>query len=161
MKKYIFIIVKTFKVKGLGKWFGHFWFFNHSLKWFLMVPLKDWFAQKHNQQPRGQGNFNMTRQTKQTTILHNMIISIDFSQSCLHHFCFFFTFFIFMWIIFHPFYCLKRNMKMCDPKVSSLSFFYFFVLLGCLRICLPFNMTFITFIKLLKSSSNSWWASKY
>ncbi len=26
------IVVKTFKVKGLGKWFGCFWFFNHSLK---------------------------------------------------------------------------------------------------------------------------------
>jgi hypothetical protein len=30
-----------------------------------------------------------------------------------------------------------------------------------LRICFPFNMTFITFIKLIKSSSNSWWPSKY
>ncbi len=94
MKKKI-IVVKTFKVKGLGKWFGCFWFFNHSLKWFLVAPPKDWFAQYHNQQPCGQGDFNMTRQTKQTTILHNMMVSIDFSQCCLHHFFFFFTLLLF------------------------------------------------------------------
>jgi len=144
-----FIVVKTFKVKGLGKWFGCFWFFNHSLKWFLVAPPKDWFAQYHNQQPCGQGDFNQGKQNKQLSfiiwwfhlIFPNVVYTISFS--------------------FSPFYCLKRNMKVCDPKVSSLSFFYFFVLLGCLRICLPFNMTFITFVKLVKSSSNSWWPSKY
>jgi hypothetical protein len=29
--------MKTFKVKGPWKWFAHFWFFNHSLRWFLVV----------------------------------------------------------------------------------------------------------------------------
>ncbi len=36
--------MKTFKIKGLGKWFGCFWFFFHSLKWFLVVSLKDNFT---------------------------------------------------------------------------------------------------------------------
>jgi hypothetical protein len=39
--------MKIFKIKGLGKWFGHFWFLNHSLKWFLVVPPKDAFTLKH------------------------------------------------------------------------------------------------------------------
>jgi len=39
-----FIIVKTFKEKGPGKWFGHFWFFNYFLKWFLIVSPKDGFV---------------------------------------------------------------------------------------------------------------------
>jgi hypothetical protein len=30
--------------KGLGKWFGCFWFLNHFLRWFLVVPPKDGFA---------------------------------------------------------------------------------------------------------------------
>ncbi len=29
--------MKTFNEKGLEKWFNYFWFFNHSLKWFLVV----------------------------------------------------------------------------------------------------------------------------
>jgi hypothetical protein len=36
--------VKTFNKKGLEKWIGYFWFLNHSLKWFLVVPPKNWFA---------------------------------------------------------------------------------------------------------------------
>jgi len=39
------IIVKTFKVKDPRKWFYCFWFFNHSLRWFLIVPPKDSFIQ--------------------------------------------------------------------------------------------------------------------
>jgi hypothetical protein len=35
---------KHLKEKALGKWFGHFWFLNHSLRWFLMVSPKDEFA---------------------------------------------------------------------------------------------------------------------
>jgi hypothetical protein len=27
------IVVKTFKGENPRKWFGHFWFFNHSLGW--------------------------------------------------------------------------------------------------------------------------------
>jgi hypothetical protein len=34
MRKKI-IVVKTFKVKGLGKWFGYFLFLFHSLRWLL------------------------------------------------------------------------------------------------------------------------------
>jgi hypothetical protein len=41
-KKYI--VVKKFFKKGPTKWFGHFLFFNHSLRWFLMVSPKDGFA---------------------------------------------------------------------------------------------------------------------
>ncbi len=44
---FIFIFlnfVKTFFKKGLGKCFGHFWFLNHSLRWFIVVPPKDGFA---------------------------------------------------------------------------------------------------------------------
>jgi len=37
--------VKTFKVKDPRKWFYCFWFFNHSLKWFLIVSPKDAFIQ--------------------------------------------------------------------------------------------------------------------
>jgi hypothetical protein len=32
MKKKQFIVVKTFKRKGLGKWFGHFWLFKEFLE---------------------------------------------------------------------------------------------------------------------------------
>jgi hypothetical protein len=39
-----FIVVKTFKLKGSRKWFGCFWFFFHSLRWFLLVPPKDIFT---------------------------------------------------------------------------------------------------------------------
>jgi hypothetical protein len=45
-KKKQIIVVKTFKRKGPRKWFGHFRFFNHSLKWFLMVTPKDKFTHK-------------------------------------------------------------------------------------------------------------------
>jgi hypothetical protein len=38
--------MKTFNEKALEKWFGCFWFFNHSLRWFLVVPPKDGFAIK-------------------------------------------------------------------------------------------------------------------
>ncbi len=38
------IVVKTFKVKGLRKWFNYFLFLNHSLWWFLVVPPKDGFV---------------------------------------------------------------------------------------------------------------------
>jgi len=37
--------VKTFNEKGPKKWFSCLWFPNQSLKWFLMVPPKDGFAQ--------------------------------------------------------------------------------------------------------------------
>jgi hypothetical protein len=42
------------KIKGkdLRKWFGHFWFFNHSLSWFLVVPPKGGFVD--NQLPKRQ-----------------------------------------------------------------------------------------------------------
>jgi hypothetical protein len=40
----IYINVKTFKVKSLGKWFGYFLLFNWSLRWFLVVPPKDVFS---------------------------------------------------------------------------------------------------------------------
>lgn len=43
-EKTIFIVVKNFKEKGPGKWFGCFLFFNHSSRWFLVVPPKDGFA---------------------------------------------------------------------------------------------------------------------
>jgi hypothetical protein len=39
--------MKKISKKGLEKWFGYFWLFNHSLKWFLMVPPKDGFALYH------------------------------------------------------------------------------------------------------------------
>jgi hypothetical protein len=32
------------KIKGKGKWFVYFWFFNHSSRWFQVVPLKGAFA---------------------------------------------------------------------------------------------------------------------
>jgi hypothetical protein len=38
------IIVKTFNKKSLEKWIDCFLFFNHSLKWFVVVPPKDGFA---------------------------------------------------------------------------------------------------------------------
>jgi hypothetical protein len=44
IKKRQFIVVKTFKEKGPRKLFAHFLFFNHSLKWVLMVPSMDGFA---------------------------------------------------------------------------------------------------------------------
>jgi hypothetical protein len=37
--------VKTFNAKGVEKLFTYFWFLNHSLRWFLVVPPKDRFAQ--------------------------------------------------------------------------------------------------------------------
>jgi hypothetical protein len=39
--------VKIFNKKGPKKWFGCFWFFNHSFRWFLVVPPKDGFAHKN------------------------------------------------------------------------------------------------------------------
>jgi hypothetical protein len=44
IKKNPIIVVKTFKGKGEGKWFGQLWFHNHSLRWLLMVPPKDGFC---------------------------------------------------------------------------------------------------------------------
>jgi hypothetical protein len=35
--------MKTFKVEGLGKLFVHFWFLNHSLRWFLVVHPRMFF----------------------------------------------------------------------------------------------------------------------
>jgi hypothetical protein len=35
---------KTFNEMGAEKWFGCFWFLNHSLRWFLVVLPKDEFA---------------------------------------------------------------------------------------------------------------------
>jgi len=67
----------------------------------------------------------MTKQTKQTIILCNTMVSLDFTQLCLHHFIFLFHLLHIYVDKFSPFYCLKRNMKVCDLKVSSLSFFYF------------------------------------
>jgi hypothetical protein len=32
------------EVKGPNERFGYFWFLNHSLRWFLVVPPKDAFA---------------------------------------------------------------------------------------------------------------------
>jgi hypothetical protein len=46
--------VKIFNKKGPKKWFGYFWFLNHSLKWFLMVPPKDGFAQHDGVWPMAQ-----------------------------------------------------------------------------------------------------------
>jgi hypothetical protein len=43
MKKKI-MVVKAFKGKGPRKLFVHFWFLNHYLKRFLMLPPKDGFA---------------------------------------------------------------------------------------------------------------------
>ncbi len=40
--------MKTFNEKGPEKWFGYFWFLNHSLKWLLMVQPEDGFAQLVN-----------------------------------------------------------------------------------------------------------------
>jgi hypothetical protein len=45
MDKHEIIIIyswKTFKKKGPKKWFGCFWFYKHSLKWFLVIPPKGW-----------------------------------------------------------------------------------------------------------------------
>jgi hypothetical protein len=42
------MVVKTIDEKGLEKWFDYFWFLNHSLRWLLVVPPKDGFAQKLN-----------------------------------------------------------------------------------------------------------------
>ncbi len=39
---------ETFNEKSSKKWFGYFWFLNHSLRWFLKVPPKDWFAHRLN-----------------------------------------------------------------------------------------------------------------
>jgi len=64
----------------------------------------------------------MTRQTKQTTILHSTMVSIDFFQFCLHHFFILFHLLHNYVDKFSPMYFLKRNMKMCVPKVSPLSF---------------------------------------
>jgi hypothetical protein len=38
------IVMKTFKERGLEKPFGQFWFLNHYLVWFLVLPPKDGFA---------------------------------------------------------------------------------------------------------------------
>jgi hypothetical protein len=38
------MIMKNINKKCLKKWIGCFWFFNHSLRWFLGVPPKDGFA---------------------------------------------------------------------------------------------------------------------
>jgi hypothetical protein len=32
-----YIVVKKFERKGPTIWFGHFLFFNHSLRWFLAI----------------------------------------------------------------------------------------------------------------------------
>jgi len=40
------IIVKKINEKGLEKLFGCFWFLNHSLRWFLVVPPKYGFTQQ-------------------------------------------------------------------------------------------------------------------
>ncbi len=37
--------MKTFNKKGIKKLFACFLFLNHSLRWFLVVPLNDGFAQ--------------------------------------------------------------------------------------------------------------------
>ncbi len=36
--------MKINKIKGLNKWFDHIWFFNHSLKWFLVILYKNAFV---------------------------------------------------------------------------------------------------------------------
>ncbi len=33
------------KKRGLNKWFDRFWFFDHSLKWFLVILYKKAFVQ--------------------------------------------------------------------------------------------------------------------
>ncbi len=43
-EKIIIYNCETFFLNSLGKWFGCFWFLNHSLRWFLVVPSKDGFA---------------------------------------------------------------------------------------------------------------------
>ncbi len=40
--------MKTFNEKGPQKWFDCFWFLNHYLRWFLVLPPKDEFAHRLN-----------------------------------------------------------------------------------------------------------------
>ncbi len=44
IKENIYLVLKTLKGTAPRKWFGHFWFLNHSSKWFLMLPQKDGFG---------------------------------------------------------------------------------------------------------------------
>jgi hypothetical protein len=53
------------------------------------------------------------------------MVSIDFTQLCLHHFFFFFTFFIFMWISFHLFIVYKETSKCVIQKCHLCPFLFF------------------------------------
>jgi hypothetical protein len=59
--------VKTVNKKGLEKWFGCFWFFNHSLRWFLVVPPKDGFTHHDDVWPMAQWH--------SYSILHHIMMS--------------------------------------------------------------------------------------
>jgi len=87
-----FIVVKRFKGKGPWKWFGHFWFFNHSLRWFLMVSPKDGFTLLWI-------NFNSILKKKSMPFLTNHGMTFVLKVWNCKNLCLLFvTFAIFNWI---------------------------------------------------------------